>query len=225
MSHVHENTETEYQAGRLDIEEEMLGLYYNIDSLLSHIQGKLIQFIGSQKGEGTTTLIREFARVSSLKLGKRVLLMKADSQETKSDVESPMTLEYDLKSLIDHFPDAEISDSKEVEEQYTTQVLVEIHAPALSPAFSSAHVKRFCENLKRQFDLILIDSPPVSASPDGLAVARHMDGVVLVVEAENTRWRMVDHVKNRISQANGKILGIIFNKQRHYIPAFIYRFL
>ncbi len=80
----------------------------------------------------------------------------------------------------------------------------------------------FCETLQ-QFDLILVDSPPATASSDGLAVSRMADGVVLILEAEKTRWPIAESIKDKIIKNGGNILGIAFNKRRHHIPGFIYK--
>ncbi len=77
------------------------------------------------------------------------------------------------------------------------------------------------DKLRQQFDLVLVDSPPVTVSAEGLVIARHVDGVVLVVEADNTRWSVAKQVKARIIEAEGNILGVLFNKQKSYIPTWI----
>jgi protein-tyrosine kinase len=63
----------------------------------------------------------------------------------------------------------------------------------------------------------------MSASPDGIAIARRVDGVVLVLEAEKTRGPVAENLKERIQKNGGNLLGIIFNKRRHYIPEFLYK--
>ena len=62
-------------------------------------------------------------------------------------------------------------------------------------------------------------------SADGLAVASKVDGVILVVEAEKTRWQTVRKVKDSISRVGGNILGVVLNKRRYYIPQSIYKHL
>jgi Mrp family chromosome partitioning ATPase len=49
-----------------------------------------------------------------------------------------------------------------------------------------------------------------------------VDGVVLVVEADKTRWPVAQSVKERIIQHGGNVLGMVLNKRRYYIPGFIY---
>ena len=69
----------------------------------------------------------------------------------------------------------------------------------------------------------MIDSPPISASSDGLAIVRKVDGVIFVIEAEKTRWPVAQAAKEKIVSHGGNILGMVFNKRRFYIPEFVYR--
>ncbi len=56
-------------------------------------------------------------------------------------------------------------------------------------------------------------------------MASKVDGVILVVEAEKTKWRTARHVREQIERVGGNILGIVFNKRRYYIPQSIYKYL
>jgi protein-tyrosine kinase len=79
------------------------------------------------------------------------------------------------------------------------------------------------DQLRERFEYVLIDSPPISASSDGLAIVRKVDGVIFVVEAEKTRWPVALAAKEKIVSHGGNILGMVFNKRRFYIPEFVYR--
>ena len=52
---------------------------------------------------------------------------------------------------------------------------------------------------------------------------RKVDGVVIVVEADKTRWPVVQSVREKIVQHGGRLLGMVLNKRRYYIPEFIYK--
>ncbi len=97
--------------------------------------------------------------------------------------------------------------------------------PGASPlaVVSSPTIDSFFDKLKQRFDLILVDSPPATTSAVGLVLARKVDGIVLVVEADHTRASVVQSVKHRIAQVGGHILGIVLNKRRYYVPSFIYK--
>ncbi|WP_027481680.1 polysaccharide biosynthesis tyrosine autokinase [Deinococcus pimensis] len=62
------------------------------------------------------------------------------------------------------------------------------------------------------YDVVLIDSPPMLALPDTLAIAPHTDGVLLVVEAGNTRLADVERNLQNASVAGVNVLGLVLNK-------------
>ncbi len=89
--------------------------------------------------------------------------------------------------------------------------------------FESKSLDAHIENMKKQAEWVLFDSPPINLFNDSIALAPRVDGVVMVVEAEKTRWEVAQSAKQRIESGNGKILGIVLNKRRYYIPEFIYK--
>ena len=94
---------------------------------------------------------------------------------------------------------------------------------SLPEALFSPGIKEFREAVKEKFDLVLIDSAPASASPDGISLSRYVDGVVLVLSAEKTRKPVAENLKNRILQNGGNLLGMVFNNRRYHIPEFVYK--
>jgi len=103
--------------------------------------------------------------------------------------------------------------------------LIPQNAVGIQKQFYSPQIDSFWESLRQQFDMILIDSPPFETSPDGIAISRRVDGVVLVLEAEKTRWPVAERMKEQILLNGGNILGIVFNKRRYHIPEFVYKWL
>jgi protein-tyrosine kinase len=204
----------------LDMEEEMIDLYTIIAALLPFPGGKLLQFIGSREGEGTSTLIREFARVACVRFNKSVFVLDLISSLRPQ----PYTQERSLEVVE---PERDLMDGvlDELVESRFLVCPVSKLGGSLTRVVGSPHLGSFFDKLRQQFDLILIDSPPVTRSAVGLALVHKMDGVLLVVEADKTRWSVARRVKNQIIQAQGNILGVILNKRRYYIPAFIYKWL
>lgn len=94
--------------------------------------------------------------------------------------------------------------------------------PMQGPWEGSWQYRRDCIDLLRsEFDYSIIDCPAMSASGDLLSIARFVDGVLLVVEANRTRRERPRQAEQRIAAAGGKLLGIILNKYRCEVPAWI----
>lgn len=87
------------------------------------------------------------------------------------------------------------------------------------------NISHLIKYLKKEYDYILFDGAPAHLYSDSLIIAPYVDGVVLVVEAESTKREIIIKVKKEIENIDGKIIGIVLNKQRYYIPERIYKFI
>lgn len=205
-------------------EVELLALAQNIAARLPNPDQNVIQFIGSRVGEGTSTLIREFALTAARHSNKPVLLVEADfnkpSQNQAFSVETKPPLEHVLKEgkaldgVISQVEDTNLflaSLSSKVQRSLTERSF-----------FGSTDMWK---TAREQFSLILIDSSPASATSDSLAICETVNGVVLVLEAEKTRSAVVQNVKKQILMREGNLLGIVFTKRKFHIPKCIYKFL
>lgn len=205
----------------LHLEHTMTALYNNILSLLPKSNSRVIEFIAPHRGCGTSTLIREFAKVVAVKLKKSVLLLDADAHAPTQVREFKLSQDQGWDAVMDRRERME-SLLRPIEGSKLTvsQLLVDqSNQPLL---FESSQFKGMLSRLKESFDLILIDSPPAKDYADGLVLAPKVDGVVLVVSSEDTRWQVVDDVRRRLDMMGGNILGTVLNNQRFHIPKAIY---
>jgi protein-tyrosine kinase len=207
-----------------EMEEEMITLYQNITGLLPNIARPIILFIGSHSNEGTSTVARQLAKVGSLRLGKTVLLVDLDRSRPDFHVFVDVKVETLPENVLK--TDASAEDVFRQVEETSLYVMPLFQQSTMDPrTVDSAKDSGFWEVLRDRFDLVIIDTPPATQFPDGLALVRQVDGVVLVFEAEKTRWPVTLTVMKKIRENEGKILGIVFNKRRFYIPQWLYKWL
>jgi len=209
----------------LDMEEEMLGLYKVLEALFGESsRGKVIQFVACREGEGTSTVAREFSKVAANRIGKAVLLLDADRQQPSQHHYFSIRTQY---SWIDALEGGG-KIGRSLQRVGKTPLFVgpsrnsSMHTPQI---YDSPRINDFYSLLKGKFDLVVVDSPPLTASPDALAIASRADGVVLVLEAEKTRWQTAKNVIEQIARVGGQLAGIALNKRRYYIPSFLYKYL
>jgi Mrp family chromosome partitioning ATPase len=206
---------------KIDMEDEMIHLYHNINSLLPDFPKKIIQFISSSSGEGTSTVIRQFAKVSSFKLDKSVLILDAKSNSShttffgikpKGGVVEVISNDKTVENVLHQIGDSELFVGQlSLDGDYVTSIL------------GSPKIDNIFEELKQKFDFILIDSPSADTSSDLISISNKAHGVVMVVETEHTKWQKINAVKEEITNNGGNILGVILNKRKYYIPEFIYK--
>ncbi len=200
---------------------ELFGLYQNISGLLPDTPGKAIQFIGSREGEGVSTLVRDFAQAAASRFNRRVLIMDAAHHNPTQHLHFNIKGGFGWRDALGAgTPPCKACYQAGNDNLFLSPIT---STPVLTPRIHDyAVVDRLFGELRQTFDLIIIDSSPATTSPDSVAMTRFADGVILVLEAEKTRWQVVESVKNRIIKNGGTILGVIFNKRRFYIPAFVY---
>jgi Mrp family chromosome partitioning ATPase len=205
----------------LDFDYEMITLYQNIESRLPDMEKKVIQFISSREGEGTSTIVREFARTTAKIMDKSVFLLDAGDHNSKHHVYLRITPDCALEEVArEEVAIGTVTGLSEQEDEDNSNSPNWVSAPL---NFYSPLMHKFWECLKERYDLILVDSAAVSKSPEGIEIARRVDGVVLVVEAEKTRWQVVENLKEKIQNVGGNIIGVVFNKRRFYIPEALYK--
>ena len=66
--------------------------------------------------------------------------------------------------------------------------------------------------LKRDYDLIVIDTPPALSVSDAQIIAAKSDGVLLVVEQSRVKREAAKKVKAYLDHVDAKLLGIVMNK-------------
>jgi capsular exopolysaccharide synthesis family protein len=82
-------------------------------------------------------------------------------------------------------------------------------APALVDSYS---MRDAFASLRRQYDLIFLDLPPLAPVVDARAIADLIDGYLVVVEWGETKIDVVQHALAHAKSLNEKLMGIVLNK-------------
>lgn len=92
------------------------------------------------------------------------------------------------------------------------------NAERLSPE----RLRPLFRQLATQYRFVVIDADAVYSATDTLVMATQVDGVVLVVRGEDTRWEVAQAARQRLAQAGAKVVGSVFNRRRYYMPKWLY---
>jgi capsular exopolysaccharide synthesis family protein len=74
-----------------------------------------------------------------------------------------------------------------------------------------ATLRGLLKQLRVDFDVILLDTPPVLVSADAATLAASADGVIMVVRAGQTDRRAAELARQRVVSAGGRVLGAVLN--------------
>ncbi len=185
---------------------------------------KVIEVVSANHGEGVSSVVRGLARVATRNVSLRVLICDVSPDQSAINELNP-----------DDDP-ATLADMSSIGGELTRAIYwihdTDIAFCALSNEGSGARMTvdvelshNLISALRNSFDLILLDAPPICAGPVGHSIAKAADGVVLVMESESTRIHSAASAREQIEAAEGRIIGVVFNKRRMHIPPSLYRHL
>ena len=83
--------------------------------------------------------------------------------------------------------------------------------PNPSEMLSSKTMTVLLEELKNNFDYIILDTPPVQAVTDSQILSTKADGTIIVVKAERTKKDSVENAINLLKKVNANIIGTVLN--------------
>ncbi len=201
------------ELARLQSDNELLRLYRKIDALVP-VPNKVIQFIGVDTGEGSAHLAREFSWLVASNENQRVLLVDANPSEgaERAFLRLPSTVAPAGWQEIAELP------AKGIHRYEQTNLYVN---PFSVNGFSRERLEAFIEKSRAHFGLIVIDCGAVMDSQAELIVSPHIDGTLLVIEADHTPMDVAEAVVDQVRSLNGNILGVLFNNFREHIPGLV----
>jgi Mrp family chromosome partitioning ATPase len=77
--------------------------------------------------------------------------------------------------------------------------------------------------LRVSFDNILVDCRSLKDSADAAVLASSVDGIVVVVDAGESRRDEILNAQRTIETAGGNFLGFVMNKRKYPVPEWLYR--
>ncbi|WP_439443086.1 CpsD/CapB family tyrosine-protein kinase [Listeria aquatica] len=97
--------------------------------------------------------------------------------------------------------------------------------PNPNEMLSSNKMTAMLEELKREYDLIIVDTPPVTIVSDALVIAQEIDGVILTVRYGVTLKERIKQAVEQINMTRTPIIGTVLNgvsekKSNYYYYAY-----
>ena len=171
---------------------------------------RAVLFSSSMPSEGKTTTAISLGRSIACS-GKRVLLLDADLRRPAVSRELGLNPEAGLVECLSG--QASLAEVILEDEASGMHVLPALEGAANAPdLLGSDAMRTLLEKLKTDYDLVLVDSPPVLIVSDASVLGRICDKLVFVVKWEETpRPAAVDAV-HRLRQHGVPLAGVVFGR-------------
>lgn len=171
---------------------------------------KKIMITSSGPREGKSTTVANLA-VSIAQAGKSLLVIDADLRNPTQHKLFELGNFEGLSSFL--VSDQESCDFIKETKVPGVKVLTGGPIPP-NPAelVGSQRMKRLINEVSAQFDVVLIDTPPIIAVTDAAIIAQEVDGVILVLASGEVNKEYALRAKEQLDKVGAKILGAVLNK-------------
>lgn len=160
-------------------------------------------------GDGKTTVACNLA-IAVAQAGRRVCLIEADLRRPRISEYMQLNAQQGLTEVLSgQIP-------LEGALQDWGQGMLKVLPPGAIPPnpselLGSHQMAQVITNLKREFDVVILDTPPLLAVSDAAVLASQADGAIVVVRHGKSSKDAVRNAVASLEQINAKILGTVLN--------------
>lgn len=202
------------------VQEAYKTLRTNIRFFLTTEGCKKFCITSSNMGEGKSITMLNLA-ISFAEAGKRVLLIDADLRRPAM---ARLLLEEaapGLSNVLAGITTKEEAVRKEVYPNMDILFSGDI-PPNPSELLSSERMREMIEDFSKDYDYILVDTPPVNAVSDTCIVANVLDGVLYLVRQNKTEKEAVIRGTNQLKLVGANIIGFVMNGVEFDVKKYYY---
>lgn len=172
---------------------------------------KVIAITSCTPNEGKSSVAMNLA-VSLAEAGKKVLLIDADLR--KSVLVGRTKVKESIKGLT-HY----LSKQAALIEVICATNVKNMHIVYAGPVppnpaelLGGKYFRELLSSLRKVYDYILVDTPPLGSVIDSAIIAEECDGSIMVIETGVISYRFAQDVKSQLEKSNCPILGVVLNK-------------
>ena len=177
---------------------------------------KLINVTSTVPSEGKSEVISNLA-ISFAMLDKKVLVVDCDLRKPKVHRNFGLLRKRGVSDLVLAKGTHKYTEAIQTYTDKNKKVSIDILTAGskISNPSELINNKGFAEllkELKENYDLVLVDCPPISSLTDGVLVSKLCDGTVYVIEAERTDHGIIESCIEELKNNNAFVLGAILTK-------------
>jgi polysaccharide biosynthesis transport protein len=171
---------------------------------------KVMVVTSSLPNEGKTVFCASFARMLA-KSGNRVLLIDADMRRPR--LHSLLSLDKtrpDLAMVL--AGDAPLSEAIQKDVSGADVIIARTKTPNPQDLLSSRQMEKLLAGVRQDYDMVIIDTPPIMAVSDSALASKLADCTVYVVRWASTPREVVAESLKQFANYNIKLTGIVLTQ-------------
>ncbi len=143
--------------------------------------------------------------------GKKVLLIDADMRKPVQHKNFTLENSSGLSSYL-----AGVSNLQESVHQHPIDNLDIITSGPIPPnpseLLDSQKFKSFLSQIKDEYDMVIVDTPPMASVTDPIILSKLVDGVIIVTWAGKTTYEMLGKGLKQLKEVNAPLTGLVLNR-------------
>ncbi len=200
---------------------EMVSMRYSLESKVSRERRALV-FTCSVRGEGVSTVSRLYSQILVKDPVSKAVLVDSNTHHPSVHTAFGLEMGPGLTDLL-------AGRNKLEECLYPTDSprlqVMPVGNSMIAPmqAFASEALKKMIAEALATNNYLIFDAPPVLLYPEATILGGQVDGVVYIVQAVRTKKEVIHKAVEAVGKGGGEVLGLVLNKNKHFIPEFIYK--
>jgi polysaccharide biosynthesis transport protein len=187
---------------------------------------KSIVFTSSSPGEGKTSIVVNVA-ITMAQIGQKVLLIDGDLRrpviaklfgiEQTPGLTDVILGNYEWHKVVRSITDLMMG-KLSIEDIMKTPGLDNLHiitsgtySPSPAEIINSRAIGEFLKEVRNEYDVILIDAPPVLAATDAALWSSRVDGTALVYQVGKVARGALRRSKISLENLKAKVIGVVLN--------------
>lgn len=182
----------------------------NFSSSQENLQSLIIT--SANAGEGKSIVAANLAIVYAQE-GKKVLLIDGDMRNPTVHKTFRIKNDIGISNLLAEETIAEAAILKTTIKNLDLLCSGPV-PPNPSELLSSEAMNQLMEKLKKAYDFVIFDSPPILSVVDGQIIANKCDGSIFIVDSGKTDKEHALKAKEALTSSGSKLLGVILNNYK-----------
>lgn len=197
------------------VKEAYKTLRTNVIFSLPGSDSKCVGVVSADRGDGKSSIALNLA-ISFAQINKKVIIVDCDLRlptvSSKLGIPGKPGLSNFLTGTQDE-KEPMIRRSKE----YGIHIMTAGDVPPdPTTLLGSKEMAAFIELLKKYYDYIILDFPPITIVSDAVILSEIVDGYLIVVRHNESEYQKISETLNHLSFAGAHVLGFVYNgKDEH----------
>jgi succinoglycan biosynthesis transport protein ExoP len=187
---------------------------------------KTVLFTSSSPGEGKTSIVVNLA-ITMAQIGQRVLLIDGDLRrpvisklfgiDAVPGLTDVILGNYEWHNVVKSVTDLMMG-RMSIEEIMKTPGMDNLHiitsgtySPSPSEIINSKAIGEFMNSIRKEYDIVLIDAPPVLAATDAALWSSRVDGTALVYQVGKVARGALRRSKVSLENLKANVIGVVLN--------------